>query len=149
MQVRSCALLLRLRIWHRCNCSIGCRCYWGLALLWLWNGPAATAPIWPLAWKRPLAVNMALKRKKKLCLTLVMYLKNFKCINIPQDKGSLMNPSFRKYSEILRKKIQKYLYIYVIILRAVNWKYTVIYIFALFFKWRLLARQPNPIKGSF
>ena len=27
------------------------RCGWGLALLWLWCRPVATAPVWPLAWE--------------------------------------------------------------------------------------------------
>ena len=39
-------------------------------LLWLWCRPAATAPIWPLAWELPYTVGAALKRQKqreKLC----------------------------------------------------------------------------------
>jgi len=35
-----------------------------LALLWLWRGPAVTAPIRPLAWEPPHAVGAALKRQK-------------------------------------------------------------------------------------
>ena len=37
-----------------------------LALPWLWFGPAATAPIRPLAWEPPYAyaVGVALKRQK-------------------------------------------------------------------------------------
>ena len=33
-----------------------------LALLWLWHRPAATVPIWPLAWEPPYAVGAALER---------------------------------------------------------------------------------------
>ena len=35
------------------------------ALLWLWRRPAAMAPIGPLAWEPPYAVDVALKRQKK------------------------------------------------------------------------------------
>ena len=34
-------------------------------LLWLWCGPAATAPIRPLAWESPCAEGAALKKGKK------------------------------------------------------------------------------------
>ena len=34
------------------------------ALLWLWCGPAASAPIRPLAWDLPYAAGAALKRQK-------------------------------------------------------------------------------------
>jgi len=34
------------------------------ALLWLWQRPAATAPIGPLAWEPPYASGAALKRQK-------------------------------------------------------------------------------------
>ena len=34
------------------------------ALLWLWHGPAAVAPIRPLAWEPRYAANAALKRQK-------------------------------------------------------------------------------------
>ena len=32
---------------------------------WLWFGPAAAAPIRPLAWEPPYALSVALKRPKK------------------------------------------------------------------------------------
>ena len=32
--------------------------------LWLWRRPAAVAPIWPLAWEPPHAMDVALKRQK-------------------------------------------------------------------------------------
>ena len=35
-----------------------------LALLWLWCRPATVAPIRPLAWEPPYAVDAALKRQK-------------------------------------------------------------------------------------
>ena len=50
MQVRSLALLSRLKIWRSCE---------------LWGRLAATAPIQPLAWELPYAAGVALKRKKK------------------------------------------------------------------------------------
>ena len=34
-------------------------------LLWLWRGPAAAAPIRPLAWEPPYVAGAALKRQKK------------------------------------------------------------------------------------
>ena len=42
------------------------------ALLWLWRGPVATAPIQPLAWEPPSAVGVALKSKKKK-ITIVIW----------------------------------------------------------------------------
>ena len=45
------------------------------ALLWLWHGPAAVAPIGPLAWEPPYATGVALKieeeKKKKSKNTLL------------------------------------------------------------------------------
>ena len=37
------------------SCGVGCRRGSDPALLWLWRGPAATAPIQPLAWEPPYA----------------------------------------------------------------------------------------------
>ena len=34
-------------------------------LRWLWCGPAATAPIGPLAWEPPYAMGVVLEKKKK------------------------------------------------------------------------------------
>ena len=34
-------------------------------LLWLWQRPAATAPIGPLAWEPPYVVGVALEKGKK------------------------------------------------------------------------------------
>jgi len=45
--------------------DVGHRCSWDPALLWLWRGLAAVAPIQPLAWEPPYASGLALKRKKK------------------------------------------------------------------------------------
>ena len=47
------------------SCGVGPRCGWDLALLWLWCRPTTTAPIEPLAWKRPYAAGVALKRQKE------------------------------------------------------------------------------------
>ena len=51
-----------------------------LVLLWLWCRPAATAPIPPLAWKLPYAVDVVLKRQKK---------KKLSRIHIPGTKARL------------------------------------------------------------
>ena len=45
--------------------GFGRRCGSDLAWLWLWCGPAAVAPIQPLAWEPPYAMGVALKRQKK------------------------------------------------------------------------------------
>ena len=46
------------------SCGVGHRGSSDPTLLWLWCGPAATAPIQPLAWEIPCATSAALKRKK-------------------------------------------------------------------------------------
>ena len=60
-QVQSLALLSGLRIW-RC---VGHRCSSDLVLLWLWRRLVATAPIRPLSWEPPYAVDAALKKRQK------------------------------------------------------------------------------------
>ena len=47
------------------SCGVGRRRSSDLVLLWLWHGPAAVAPIRPLAWEPPYAAGAALKRGKK------------------------------------------------------------------------------------
>ena len=47
------------------SCGVGCRFGPDLALLWLWCSLAAVAPIGPLAWERPYATGVALKRQKE------------------------------------------------------------------------------------
>ena len=47
------------------GCGVGHRCGSDLVLLWLWQRPAATAPIRPLAWEPTYAESVALKRPKK------------------------------------------------------------------------------------
>ena len=44
------------------------------ALLWLWHRLATTAQIGPLAWEPPYATGAALKRKKKVVITIFPYL---------------------------------------------------------------------------
>ena len=44
------------------SCDVGHR--QGLDPVWLWDRPAATAPIRPLAWEPPYAMGTALKRQK-------------------------------------------------------------------------------------
>ena len=46
------------------SCGVGRRHSSDLELLWLWRRPAAVAPIGPLAWELPYAVDMALQRQK-------------------------------------------------------------------------------------
>ena len=55
------------------SCDVGHRGGSDLAMLWLW--PAAAAPIGPLAWESPYALDVALKKKKIF----------FKCIGGVQD----------------------------------------------------------------
>ena len=43
------------------NSGVGHRFDSDPALLWLWQRPAATAPIRPLAWELPYAAGVALK----------------------------------------------------------------------------------------
>ena len=45
------------------SCGVGHR--HGSDLAWLWQRPAATVPIQPLAWEPPYAVGVALKKPKK------------------------------------------------------------------------------------
>ena len=46
------------------SCGVGHRCGSNPMWLWLWCRLAATAPIQPLAWEPPYAVDAALKRQK-------------------------------------------------------------------------------------
>ena len=47
------------------SCGVGRRRGSDPVLLWLWYGPAATAPIRPLAWKPPYAMGAALEMAKR------------------------------------------------------------------------------------
>ena len=47
------------------SCGVGCRCGSDHALLWLWRGPGATAPIRPLAWEPPYAAGAAQRNSKR------------------------------------------------------------------------------------
>ena len=47
------------------SCGVGHRLSLCPALLWLWHRPAATAPIRPLAWEPPYAVDAAPEKEKK------------------------------------------------------------------------------------
>ena len=47
------------------SCGVGHRLNLDPMLLWLWCRPAATAPIRPLAWGPPYAMDVALRKKKK------------------------------------------------------------------------------------
>ena len=47
------------------SCGVGRRHSSDPALLWLWHGPAAVAPIQTLAWEPLYATGAALKNKKK------------------------------------------------------------------------------------
>ena len=47
------------------SCGVGRRCGSDPVLLWLWQRPAAVAPIKPLAWEPPYAVAAALEKAKR------------------------------------------------------------------------------------
>ena len=47
------------------SCGVGRRCGLDPALLWLWRRPADAAPIRPLAWESPYAIDEAVKKKRK------------------------------------------------------------------------------------
>ena len=47
------------------SCDVGHRCGSDPALLWLWQRPAAAAPIGPLAWEPPYATRAVLEKAKK------------------------------------------------------------------------------------
>ena len=58
--------------------GIGCRHILDLALLWLSGRPGATAPIRPLAWELPYAMDAVLKKttttkRKKICGRTITY----------------------------------------------------------------------------
>ena len=46
------------------SCGVGRRCGSDSALLWLWHRPVAIAPIRPLAWEPPEAVDVTLEKTK-------------------------------------------------------------------------------------
>ena len=58
------------------SCGVGRRRGLDPQLLWLWCRPEATALIQPLAWGRPNATGMALKKKVKMHL-VHFYLLNY------------------------------------------------------------------------
>ena len=62
---QSLASLSGLRIRVGVSCGVNRRYGSDLALLWLWHRLVATASIWPLVWKPPYAVGVALKSKKQ------------------------------------------------------------------------------------
>ena len=47
------------------SCGVGCKCGLDLVLLWLWHRLVASAPIGPLAWEPPCAMDAALDKDKK------------------------------------------------------------------------------------
>ena len=59
------ASLSELRIQHCQELWCGSQTQMGSCVAWLWRGPAAVAPIRPLAWEFPCAAAAALKGKKK------------------------------------------------------------------------------------
>ena len=65
LRVRSLASLSGLRSGVAMSRGVGPKRGSDLALLWLWRSSAATAPIRPLAWEPPYAVDAALKKKKR------------------------------------------------------------------------------------
>ena len=61
------------------SCGVGHRHGLNPALLWLWHGPAATAPIRSLAWEPPCAMGAALKRQKQTKKTMHQTLQFKQC----------------------------------------------------------------------
>ena len=70
MWVQSLASLSGLRISVAMSCSVGCR--QGSDLVLLWRRPKAAVLIRPLAWERPYATGVALKKVKKKKFNLIM-----------------------------------------------------------------------------
>ena len=64
-QAWSLASLSGLRVRHCCELQCRSQTCSDLACLWLWCRPAATAPVWPIAWELPCAMGASLKRPKK------------------------------------------------------------------------------------
>ena len=56
------------------SCGVGCRCDLNPALLWLWCGPVAGAPIHSLVWELLYATGVALKRQKNKKLSFRIFL---------------------------------------------------------------------------
>ena len=54
--------------------GVGGGCGPDLALLWLWCGPAATAPMQPLTWELPYHAGAALKSKITIIIIIVIAL---------------------------------------------------------------------------
>ena len=75
------------------SCGVGGRCGSDLVLLWLWHGPAAVAPIGPLAWEPPYAMGAALKSKKQT-KSIYSYDKNLIKIVIKRKFLNLMKGFF-------------------------------------------------------
>ena len=65
LPVRSLASLSGLRIQRCMSCGVGRRRHSDPALLWLWHGLTAVAPMRPLAWEPPYAMGAALKKDKR------------------------------------------------------------------------------------
>ena len=67
------------------SCDVGHRHSSDPMMLWLWCRPAATAPIWPLAWESPYAMGAALriqKKKKKIkCFISTCYIQQSEAKN--------------------------------------------------------------------
>ena len=72
------------------SCSVGHRCVSDLVLLWLWPRLAGAAPIQPLAWKLPYAVDAALKRKKRKEKKMSQII-SLLCLKLPSD----LSPNYK------------------------------------------------------
>ena len=60
------------------------------ALLWLWCRLAAAAPVWPLAWEPPYAMDATLKKKKKKKNGHHHLFTDNKCWSGCREKGTLL-----------------------------------------------------------
>ena len=68
------------------SCGVGRRWSSNPALLWLWYRLAVAAPIRPLAWEPPYAMDEVLKKKKKRK-------KRKKQFYVAKSNGSLFKPA--------------------------------------------------------
>ena len=75
------------------RCDAGRRHGSDLALLWLWCRPAVAAPIQPLAWEPPYAVNVALKSNNNNNNN------NLEILSLKDFLGPQMNVTLSKFTK--------------------------------------------------
>ena len=109
MQVQSLTSLSKLRIQFCHRCNAGRRCNLDPEFLWLWCRPAAAAPIQPLDYEFPYAIDVALNRKKKkkkgvLNTTDIMVnlAYNFSCLLEIMQNGMYQNSFVYRVQTVLQ-----------------------------------------------